>query len=65
MKKIFITIVGMMLMTGCTTFTENRESRSTVYEGQTTWDLYEKHIHLFEEPADVYIGTCIGCFCGL
>ncbi len=41
MKKIFIAIVGMMLISGCSTFTENRESRSTVYEGQTTWDLYE------------------------
>lgn len=41
MKKIFIAIVGIMLMSGCSAFTENRESRSTVYEGQTTWDLYE------------------------
>lgn len=41
MKKIFVAIVGIMLMSGCSAFTENRESRSTVYEGQTTWDLYE------------------------
>ena len=42
MKQIFVVVIGLMLLGGCaSSVTENRESRSTVYEGQTTWDLYE------------------------
>ncbi len=43
MKHIFIlTLVGGLMLGGCaSSLTENRESRSTTYVGQTTWDLYE------------------------
>lgn len=41
MKKILVAVIGLLLLGACSSFVENRESRSTVYEGQTTWDLYE------------------------
>lgn len=32
----------LLVLTACSEgFIENRETRSTVYQGQTTWDLYE------------------------
>lgn len=41
--KRFLTIILLGLLTvACSSeITENRETRSTVYKGQSTWDMYE------------------------
>lgn len=42
MKQFFIALALGLALTACSSeIQENRETRSTVYEGQTTWDLYE------------------------
>lgn len=41
--KRFLTLICLGLMTvACSSdMTENRETRSTIYKGQSTWDMYE------------------------
>ena len=43
MKKIFALIMAGLLTVSCASsdLEENRETRSTIYKGQTTWDMYE------------------------
>lgn len=42
MKRFFTVCLICLGLVGCMTgFDENRETRSTVYVGQTTWDMYE------------------------
>jgi len=42
MKKVYSLMATALLLTSCSAgFVENRESRSLVYRGQTTWDMYE------------------------
>lgn len=42
MKHILIALALSLTLVACSSdIQENRENRSTVYEGQTTWDLYE------------------------
>ena len=42
MKRFLTLILLGFLATACSSeIYENRETRSTVYKGQTTWDLYE------------------------
>lgn len=42
MKHFFALLLLCLSLSACEVgFEENREMRSTVYKGQTTWDLYE------------------------
>ncbi len=43
MKKIFALVMAGLLTVSCASYDleENRETRSTIYKGQTTWDMYE------------------------
>lgn len=42
MKHLFCVLLFGLLTVGCSSeILENRETRSTVYVGQSTWDMYE------------------------
>ena len=42
MKQFLVLILFTSLVAACSSeISENREIRSTIYQGQTTWDMYE------------------------
>ena len=42
MKHFLALILASTLLVACSSeVSENRETRSTIYQGQTTWDMYE------------------------